>query len=341
MPTTSTSRRRASARHRSPTHEDTIEEADATQYPRDVDGVEDDDEQAARPQRPSKKAKKEPAQTAALASEEEDNEEVDNDIFDLEDQPLDRNQAQKIGGVASDWAHLRKQIHVTAYNLVRDVAAATAEFADEEKAEDAVTKIDLMMRDLIDTEHELLSHERALEEIKQKVASKEPVSDVVNRYEKGVRNKLDEYKGKTTRQKYGKNDEYHKFRQAIFEVQHPDTAMPPAIEFLPREEGDDSDDDEDVLVGGVTQDFKCPLTLTLLQDPVTSSVCGHSFSAVAIKEYLKYNRTAKKQCPASGCKQYISLGDLEPDKDLAKKVKDAARRQRMRDSDDDAEEIIE
>lgn len=36
------------------------------------------------------------------------------------------------------------------------------------------------------------------------------------------------------------------------------------------EEGDDSDDDDDVQVGGVTQDYRCPLTLTLLVDPLTS-----------------------------------------------------------------------
>lgn len=36
------------------------------------------------------------------------------------------------------------------------------------------------------------------------------------------------------------------------------------------EPGDASDDDDDVEVGGVTQDYRCPLTLTPLQDPLTS-----------------------------------------------------------------------
>ena len=36
------------------------------------------------------------------------------------------------------------------------------------------------------------------------------------------------------------------------------------------ESGDDSDDDDDVQVGGVTQDYKCPITLTMLVDPLTS-----------------------------------------------------------------------
>lgn len=37
------------------------------------------------------------------------------------------------------------------------------------------------------------------------------------------------------------------------------------------EDGDDSDDDDDEIeIGGVTQDFKCPLSLMPLQDPWTS-----------------------------------------------------------------------
>ncbi|OCH86400.1 hypothetical protein OBBRIDRAFT_738066 [Obba rivulosa] len=345
MPVASTSRRRAT-RRRSPSP-DAIEEADPTQSQSQVDGVQDsEDEEAVRPARlkKAKKVKKERARTVVNASDEEENaaeDENDDDFSDIGDQPLDRSQAQRIGGIATDWASIRKQIHVTAYSSVRDIAAATAEFADQDKADDAITKIDVMMRDLIDIENELLAHEKTLENIRQKVASKEPVSDVVDRYEKGVRNKVEEYNQKTIRQKYAKNEEYSTFRQAIFEVQHPDTAMPPVTDFLPREEGDDSDDDEDVVVGGVTQDFKCPLTLTLLQDPMTSTVCGHSFSAAAIKEYLGNSRNVKKPCPASGCKKSFSHNDLKPDKELAKKVKDAARRQRMRDSDDDAEEIIE
>lgn len=65
--------------------------------------------------------------------------------------------------------------------------------------------------------------------------------------------------------------------------------MPPLAELLPRgvcfharrsvtrlnsdfvpEDGDMSDEDEDIEVGGVTQDFKCPLTMTVLDNPMTS-----------------------------------------------------------------------
>lgn len=44
------------------------------------------------------------------------------------------------------------------------------------------------------------------------------------------------------------------------------------------EDGDDSDDDDDVQIGGVTQDYKCPLSLTILVDPLTSCVTAQMLS---------------------------------------------------------------
>ena len=43
-----------------------------------------------------------------------------------------------------------------------------------------------------------------------------------------------------------------------------------AHELHHLEPGDVSDSDDDIEVGGVTQDYKCPLTLTPLEDPLTS-----------------------------------------------------------------------
>lgn len=38
------------------------------------------------------------------------------------------------------------------------------------------------------------------------------------------------------------------------------------------EDGDASDDEDDLEVGGVTQDYRCPITLTTLVNPMTSYV---------------------------------------------------------------------
>lgn len=120
-----------------------------------------------------------------------------------------------------------------------------------------------------------------------------------------------------------------------------------------------SDDDDDVEVGGVTQDYKCPITLTPLQDPLTSYAsllphchypglnhvenprkkCSHSFSGAAIREYL--SRGAQK-CPAAGCNKRITLADLKEDRTLERRIKEHARREAMRAEDEDVDaEIID
>jgi E3 SUMO-protein ligase NSE2 len=122
------------------------------------------------------------------------------------------------------------------------------------------------------------------------------------------------------------------------------------------EVGDDSDDDDDVEVGGVTQDYKCPLTLTTLKDPMTAYVssclplkssiltkarspCGHSFSAEAIRAFFKDGRN--KKCPGAGCSKVYSLASLKPDKELAKKIQRAALRAQHSDDESDSEEVVE
>ncbi len=73
------------------------------------------------------------------------------------------------------------------------------------------------------------------------------------------------------------------------EVQNPGQAAPPLTDFIPKgalssefatlvilkyvaEDGDESDDEDDVQVGGITQDYRCPISLTIFVDPVTSYV---------------------------------------------------------------------
>lgn len=70
-------------------------------------------------------------------------------------------------------------------------------------------------------------------------------------------------------------------------------------------------------------------------------VCGHSFSAKAIREYLGGSRTARKVCPTAGCNKVISMGDLEENRDLKRKAENAARRERMRaeEEDEDADVV--
>ncbi|KAI0699109.1 zinc-finger of the MIZ type in Nse subunit-domain-containing protein [Cytidiella melzeri] len=315
-----------------------IEEDELTQAAA-ADSDEDDEIEALPPTKAPKlsKSKRAKPSTSAAAA-------LDTDMLaELGDQPIDRGAAGKLSGMSDDWKRMRETIHANAYALIRDIAATMAEFGEDDAGQKTLGKLDSTMRSLVDTENELLSHEKALHDLHQKIARGEPVTDAITLYDEGVQRQKQEYAMRTSRKKYANNDEYLAFRQAIYEVQHPGQPMPPASEFIEQEEGDDSDDDDDVVIGGVTQDYKCPLSLTILVDPLTSKTCGHSFSAEAIREYLGSNRTSRKKCPTSGCNKVISLDDLKPDKELAKKAREAARRERMREEHDEDmdEEIIE
>ncbi|THH01561.1 hypothetical protein EW026_g1173 [Hermanssonia centrifuga] len=272
MPVASSSRRGRRLR-REPS--DVIEEDGPSQVQAALteDIVEEDEEQEEHPRQVAVRGngtRRVQREAEVEEQAEEDNELDLNPLADFGEQPLDKAQATRIGGIASDWNSIRTQIHGNSYALVRDVAASIAEFTDGEKGDKALLGIEDMMKGLVDTEHELLVHEETLNELHQKVARGESIIYITSLYEETVQRRIAEYRKKTTRQKYVKNDEYASFKQAIFEVQHPDTAMPPVSDFIPKEDGDDSDEDEDIQVGGVMQDYKCPLSLTILVDPLTS-----------------------------------------------------------------------
>ncbi|TFK73570.1 hypothetical protein BDN72DRAFT_868984 [Pluteus cervinus] len=269
--------------------------------------------------------------------DEDDDEVIDVDNF--ENQPLSRSDLTKIKGFSSDWNHMAQKIRQS-WPVVSEVAVGMADSAEGQELEKGLSDLETIMRDLIDVDAEMVAHSKTMDDLHQKIAQGSEVSDAVEYYADGIKMHKMEYKGKTARQKYAKSDGYLKFKQGIYEVQHPGSAMPPVTEMLPKEDGDVSDDDDDLEVGGVTQSYTCPITLTPLVDPLTSSVCGHSFSAEAIRQVFRSGHPVKK-CPASGCNKSFSLSDCRPDKDLAKKVKAWQRRAQRMEEDTDAEEVVD
>ncbi|KAL7722200.1 SP-RING-type domain-containing protein [Entamoeba marina] len=69
-------------------------------------------------------------------------------------------------------------------------------------------------------------------------------------------------------------------------------------------------DDEDIIIEDKVS-FNCPLTRKLFEDPVKSTVCGHTFSKQAIISYIGSNR--KRKCPVAGCDRSFGKNDLEKD----------------------------
>ncbi|OJA08773.1 hypothetical protein AZE42_01294 [Rhizopogon vesiculosus] len=366
MPVASSSKRKSTRLRREPSS-DGIEDENPSQRAGNNDDVEGGEDEEEQPRRKVKQEKKVHKQTREESEHEDepvhtiDDDEDDRiDIKNFRDQPLDKKEGGKLAGIAQDWEMIRKQIHQGSFSLVKDVANSLADVLEGDHADQAsyqslstlldhlnyskaLSDIDKIMKTLIDIDHEMQSHELTLSGMHQQLMRGESVEGAVDLYEKEVKKRTEEFYDKTTRKKYGSHEQYVQFKQGIFEVQNPGVNIPPINDFIPREEGDESDDEDELEIGGVTQDFKCPITFMMLKDPMTSSTCGHAFSGEAIRGYLKNCPPSGRSCPTAGCSQKITMAMLVADSGLEKRVRLAARRaQRDEDNSDvDDGEVIE
>ncbi|KAG8764036.1 hypothetical protein FRC12_008324 [Ceratobasidium sp. 428] len=253
-------------------------------------------------------------------------------IANYPDQPLMEIQEDKIRVLGSD-IRVHDQLYSQAIEAMTDTAVMLADalptgedpFDDKE-----IKRIQESLLELLDMQHISALHLDALDnEIRKPVGNGRKIIDPAAIFEAGVEQRVESYKAQTARQKYGKSKAFKSFIEGIWESGHSE-AMPPVTQFLPREDDDPEDSDDELEVGGVTQDYKCPLTLQIYVDPLTSTVCGHTFSAEAIREYVKKH----DNCPGTGCNARISLSVLKLDKGIQKKAIAAKRRADKEDEDD-------
>ena len=165
---------------------------------------------------------------------------------------------------------------------------------------------------------------------------------------------MDTYNKQTSRKKYAKNSDYHNFKNTLWVAKN-DGAMPPVRDLIPAEDGDEDDSDDELQMGGATQNFRCPLTTNILEDPITkyvpfplivftllristdiifacmtrgcSTICKHAYSKTAIEQYVAQGNN---RCPASGCAAAVSPRSLKQDPGLSKKVAAFKRREEER-----------
>ncbi|KAL5520041.1 hypothetical protein ACEPAG_1701 [Sanghuangporus baumii] len=343
------------------TSEDNIENGDPSQRSRteDVEDAEEGQQSVRVPKENAKASKKKRAKSKRKRTDESDAGESEEgkskdaialaiDIQNFRDKPLSKTDARKISALAADWEQIKRNLRSSTFPQAEQVAVAMAEAGESKDGEEALQDLeetDLLMRELLDVQAELSAHADTLTGIANDLIRGEEIDNVLKRYTIGVDDRLESWQIKTTRQKYGKDEDYKKFKSSIYEVQHPDQGMPPLTSLIPAEEGDDSDDEE-IAVGGVSQVYTCPLTLTILVKPVTSEICKHTFSQASIEEYLNHNRSLRKKCPAAGCSKLVCLSDFKFNPELERKVQAHVRREQRRqaeaDSEDEAvEEIID
>ncbi|CAE6373203.1 unnamed protein product [Rhizoctonia solani] len=258
-------------------------------------------------------------------------------IANYPDQPLDEEQEAKLRVISSEIS-VFSSLYSTAIDDLLETATMLADALpgdDHPFENEEMTRLKNSLLALLDNQHASELHlDTITNDIRKPVAAGRKIVDPASILDVGFAKRMETYRSQTSRQKYGKSQPLKGFISDVWETYRPEESAPTVNAVLAREEGDPEESDDEMEVGGVTQDYKCPLTLQIYDDPLTSTVCGHSFSADAIRTYAKTNN----KCPAQGCHAQISLGVLKEDKVLQKKAK-AAKRRAAREESESADEI--
>ncbi|GAA5994344.1 NSE2 family E3 SUMO-protein ligase [Rhodotorula paludigena] len=254
--------------------------------------------------------------------------------------PIDIKQGEaKTRALVASLGTVKKKLGESIKTLI-DIAGEMAEtlseeHRDEDYHEDAklaalkndkiMSQLDRDFRAALDREAELEIRMTTASDLRMRIAQGHQMTNVHRWYEDKAKDKLEEYTSKTPRQRYENNVLFERYRTLVWESYTDGRGVPNIKKFLPREEGDDESDDEDFEFGAQTHNFQCPITLSTLEDPYSSSLCPHSFSGDAIKELIK-SSGGRSPCPVSGCDKSLTLGTVHADEGLRRRVAAHVRR---------------
>ncbi|KAL9600249.1 MAG: hypothetical protein Q9219_003293 [cf. Caloplaca sp. 3 TL-2023] len=189
------------------------------------------------------------------------------------------------------------------------------------------------------------------------------------------------YDSLSLKDRYAAQNDYIGFRKILHDALHPtdDTPLPHPSTWFPAAPPSSSsnnnnnlakpartrthlsttspspvnnnDDEEDILIARETRSLKCPLTLLPLRDPLSSTLCPHSFEADAILSMLASSSlrkdaepngargsAAEKSIKCPECEVELCRGDLRRDVVLLRKIRRVEERERReRDGEDGME----
>ncbi|KAI5479792.1 E3 SUMO-protein ligase nse2 [Pseudohyphozyma bogoriensis] len=218
-----------------------------------------------------------------------------------------------------------------------DVASTLAKHEGEMKdgviPEDPeqIATLDKEFRTVVDKQTEIEIRTKVLSEMRERSVLRADIRNVEQLYKDQVKAPLDQYRAKTSRQKYAENETYASFRALVWENLYDGAAMPDIKKMIPAEDNDDDDSDDEIEIGAQVTDFKCPLTLSLLKEPMKNPACKHHFSKAAILDMLAHSEkdaNGNSVCPTSGCHARFKKEDLVLDKALERRVAAYVERQR-------------
>ncbi|GAA6019039.1 hypothetical protein JCM11491_002498 [Sporobolomyces phaffii] len=270
---------------------------------------------------------------------------VDRDYLN---QPIDLKQGDtKLKQLVSQFNQLTKRMR-DAVNLLHNVAAEfveslAEEFRDQDFQEDkyiqylrdnpSMQLLDQEFRIVLEKMKETSIRTAVISDIRQRIVQGHQITNLYETYQVRADKALEEYQSLSEREKFIKDKDYNDFVTLVWESFTDGASMPNIKKFLPRDasanggggaEGAD-DSDEELEIGAQSTDFRCPLTASILEDPYTSSVCPHSYSGEAIKEYIRTN-SGQVACPVAGCSKKLTLATVERDDGLNRRVEGHLKR---------------
>ncbi|WVQ96866.1 hypothetical protein IAU59_003973 [Kwoniella sp. CBS 9459] len=279
--------------------------------------------------------KRRPARAVSEVQAEDDLEEEEGWTIDtFENQPVTKR--LETGSALRNLIDKLKQVDgriVEGLDLLKDAAYA---IEDAKQDDPAVQEVEAAIFRAYDQQHVIKIKVEVLEQIAERLRGNEEFSEIESTYEKEVQVREKEYVKRSQWAKYKDVEDYQTFRSGLWEINHPNSACPPVSAFLEKGENDDSDDD-DIDVGGATQNYRCPITLSLYVDAVTSSKCGHSYSREAITSVIQNSKRGRRpaKCPVTGCSKVLDVSDLKANPSLQKRADEFQRRQILREEDNE------
>jgi len=235
----------------------------------------------------------------------------------------------RVQQLAADYGIVKD--HLGAALAVLPDAGAEVEELGTERAR--VEQLDADCRTLVDLLHEAQVRSEVLRALRAEVEAGQSPADLGKAYQARLEHEMQRYHAQGVRQRYARDPHYLDFRSRVWEVTG-EGAMPPLTDVLAAEDGaaPGADDEEEFVMGGATHDFRCPLTATLLQHPVTSTVCVHAYSRDAILEYIRAERRHRRAavCPAAGCRKTLTENTLAEAPALQRRVERFERQQSRR-----------
>ncbi|KAI0836270.1 zinc-finger of the MIZ type in Nse subunit-domain-containing protein [Hypoxylon sp. FL0890] len=220
---------------------------------------------------------------------------------------------------------------------------------------------DVAVRSVIDLKVELEDSKVALQETAQKVENgartrrrreedeDDDMADAdipgpIALLEEAKARAADDYASKSLYEKYGVNNDYIGFKRLWHDAVHgaDGKPLPDASKWFSQNRGEDhADDDDDLIVAEEHLDIHCPLSMVVMQDPYTSTVCKHTFEKDSIVQFLRTQPGGRARCPQTGCNKEVTIKNFRPDPVMLRRIKRRLAEERNDDDDDDDDEAVD